>query len=260
MDLGARFICMRLKNSVKCGDCMVTCIVQARMGSSRLKGKVLRDIIGYPLILLNLKRLERATSIDQLIMATSNKAEDDPLCDVVKAAGFMVFRGDEDNVLKRYHDCVMEYGGDIIVRVTGDCPLIDPNIADSIISQYQLQDYDYVRLDVPDTFIRGFDVEVFSREALMKTFELVDEDRYKEHVTAYIYNHPDQFSIGKVYGDSRFIKDYRLCVDTIEDFILASRIFEHFNDIYVPADVVVDFLDKNPNIAEINKEVLQKNV
>lgn len=230
------------------------------MGSSRLKGKVLREIAGYPLILLNLKRLLMSDKIDELILATSDKAEDDPLYETVKAAGYKAFRGDEDNVLKRYRDCVLEYGGDIIVRVTGDCPLIDPDIVDNVISHFQMYDYDYVRLDVPDTFIRGFDVEVFSREALMKTFELASEDRYREHVTAYMYHHPELFRLGKVLGDSLFRKDYRLCVDTIEDFSLVTNIFEYFGDIYVSAGEVVKFLDDNPDIAAINKEVMQKHV
>lgn len=239
---------------------MVTCIVQARMGSSRLKGKVLKEILGQPLIILNLKRLEKSRRIDQLIMATSEKQEDYALHDVVKAAGYKVFRGDEDNVLKRYMDCARMHGGDIIVRVTGDCPLIDPDIVDHVISYFCMYDYDYVRLDVPDTFIRGFDVEVFSIEALEKTYKLASEDRHKEHVTAFMYHHPQLFSIGKVCGEELFKRDYRLCVDTIEDFTVVSNIFEHFGDIYVTAGAVVHYLDENPDIAAINSEVIQKHV
>ena len=239
---------------------MITCIVQARMGSQRLPGKVIKEVMGYPLILLNLKRLAKSRKIDNLILATSNKAEDDLLHEVVRAAGYKVFRGDEDNVLKRYGDCVMEHGGDIIVRVTGDCPFIDPDIVDNVISHYQIYNYDYIRLDVPDSFIRGFDVEVFSREALEKTFDMASEDRHKEHVTAFMYHHPELFSIGKVCGESLYNKDYRLCVDTIEDFTLVTRVFEHFNDVYVPARNVVQFLDNNPDIAAINKEVAQKHI
>ena len=239
---------------------MVTCIVQARMGSSRLPGKVLREVLGIPLILLTLKRLEKSREIDKLILATSDKISDNPLHEIVKGEGFEVFRGDEENVLKRYRDCVLEHGGDIVVRVTGDCPLIDPDIVDNVISHYKMYDYDYVRLDVPDTFIRGFDVEVFSREALDKAFELAKEDRDFEHVTAYMYHHPELFSIGKVRGESLFNKSYRLCVDTIEDFQLISKVYEHFGDIYVSAGDVVKFLDNNPDIAAINSEVVQKHV
>ncbi|MBP7073226.1 MAG: glycosyltransferase family protein [Clostridia bacterium] len=239
---------------------MVTCIVQARMGSERLPGKVLRKVLGIPLILLNLKRLEKSREIDRLILATSDRQLDDPLYETVKGEGFEVFRGDEENVLKRYRDCVLEYGGDIVVRVTGDCPLIDPDIADNVISHYKMYDYDYVRLDVPDTFVRGFDTEVFSREALFKAFDLADEYRYKEHVTAYMYLHPELFRTGLVRGESLFKKNYRLCVDTLEDFTLVEKIYEHFGDIYVSAGDVVKFLDNNPDIAAINSEVVQKHV
>ena len=239
---------------------MVTCIVQARMGSERLPGKVLREVLGIPLILLNLKRLEKSREIDRLILATSDRQLDDPLYETVKGEGFEVFRGDEENVLKRYRDCVLEYGGDIVVRVTGDCPLIDPDIADNVISHYKMYDYDYVRLDVPDTFVRGFDTEVFSREALFKAFDLAEEYRYKEHVTAYMYLHPELFRTGLVRGEGLFRKNYRLCVDTMEDFKLISAVFEHFRDIYVPAGDVVKFLDNNPDIAAINSEVVQKHV
>jgi len=228
------------------------------MGSSRLPGKVLREVLGFPLILLTLKRLEKSREIDKLILATSDKISDNPLHEIVKGEGFEVFRGDEENVLKRYRDCVLEHGGDIVVRVTGDCPLIDPDIVDNVISHYKMYDYDYVRLDVPDTFIRGFDVEVFSREALDKAFELAKEDRDFEHVTAYMYHHPELFSIGKVRGESLFNKSYRLCVDTIEDFQLISKVYEHFEDIYVTAKEAVKFLDENPEIAAINSEVRQK--
>ncbi|HNR03592.1 MAG TPA: glycosyltransferase family protein [Bacillota bacterium] len=239
---------------------MVTCIVQARMGSERLPGKVLRKVLGIPLILLNLKRLEKSREIDRMILATSDRQLDDPLYETVKGEGFEVFRGDEENVLKRYRDCVLEYGGDIVVRVTGDCPLIDPDIADNVISHYKMYDYDYVRLDVPDTFVRGFDTEVFSREALFKAFDLADEYRYKEHVTAYMYLHPELFRTGLVRGESLFKKNYRLCVDTLEDFTLVEKIYEHFGDIYVSAGDVVKFLDNNPDIAAINSEVVQKHV
>jgi len=239
---------------------MITCIVQARMGSSRLPGKVLREVLGIPLILLTLKRLEKSREIDKLILATSDKVSDNPLHEIVKGEGFEVFRGDEENVLKRYRDCVLEHGGDIVVRVTGDCPLIDPDIVDNVISHYKMYDYDYVRLDVPDTFVRGFDAEVFSREALFKAFDLADEYRYKEHVTAYMYLHPELFRTGLVRGESLFKKNYRLCVDTLEDFTLVEKIYEHFGDIYVSAGDVVKFLDNNPDIAAINSEVVQKHV
>lgn len=242
----------------------VICIVQARMGSERLPGKVIKPILDQPMILYTLNRLKRSKYSDQIIVATSDKEQERPLVNVVKSNGFEIFRGSEYNVLKRYVDTCREYGGDIIVRITGDCPLIDPTIVDNVISYYIMYDFDYVRLDVPNTFIRGFDVEVFSNDVLMHTFEEVssvdNNKKYKEHVTLYIYENPHKFNIGYVKGNKLYNKNYRLCVDTIEDFELIEKILNHFKDPYVPAKNIVKFLDNNLNIAYINKNIHQKKV
>ncbi|MCX7748477.1 MAG: glycosyltransferase family protein [Clostridia bacterium] len=239
---------------------MAICIVQARMGSSRLKGKVLKEILGEPMILISLKRLQKAKYINKLVMATSDLEEDEILYDIVKNAGFEVFRGDEQNVLKRYVDCINQHEEDTVVRVTGDCPFIDPIIVDHVITKYQMSDFDYVRLDVPETFIRGFDIEVFSRAALLRTFGLAKEERYTEHVTSYMYYHPDQFRIGYLKGEALFRKDYRLCVDTMEDFKLVNKVFQHFKDPFVPAREIIRYLDENPELAGINRDIVQKHV
>lgn len=240
----------------------VICIVQARMGSERLPGKVIKPISGKPMILYTLERLKKCSYIDEVILATSDKSIEKPLVEIAKNAGFNVFRGDEADVLKRYADACKEYEGDVIIRITGDCPLIDKTIADNVISKFLMYDYDYVRLDVPDSFIRGFDVEVFSKEALERVYKLTQnsEDCYREHVTLYMYRHPEQFKIGYVKGNEFYAKDYRLCVDTLEDFKLVSKIYEHFKDEFVNAKKVVEYLDSNPEIAETNNTIVQKKV
>ena len=149
----------------------ILCIVQARMGSERLPKKVIKPILGQPMIIYTLNRLKKSEYIDELALATTVEKRDDPLVNVVKREGYKIFRGDEDDVLKRFVDTYEKYGGDVIVRITGDCPLIDPIIVDNVITYFLFNDYDYVRLDVPDTFIRGFDVEVFSSETLLKVWE-----------------------------------------------------------------------------------------
>lgn len=186
---------------------LVICIVQARIGSTRLKGKVFKKILDIPMILFTLKRLEKSRYIDKVILATSDKEKDTPLFETVKASGFEAFRGDEENVLKRYVDCLNQYGGNIVVRITGDCPLIDPVIVDNVISYYKMNNYDYVRLDVPHTFIRGFDVEIFSKKALLTTYSKAHEKKYKEHVTYYMYTHPNEFNIGVVKGNQFYNKE-----------------------------------------------------
>lgn len=240
----------------------VICVVQARMGSERLTGKVIKPIAGKPMVIYTLERLSKCNYIDKVILATSDKKNEEPLVEAVKSAGFTVFRGDETNVLKRYKDASDIYGADVIIRVTGDCPLIDKNIVDNVVSNFLMYDYDYVRLDVPDSFIRGFDVEVFSKEALSRVYDTTKnlDEAYREHVTLYMYRHPEEFYIGYVKGDKFYSKDYRLCVDTSEDFDLVSNIYEHFKDEFVSAKEVVKYLDSNPEVAAINNIIKQKEV
>lgn len=238
----------------------VLAIVQARMGSERLPGKVIKHILNKPMIIHTLDRLKRSKYIDEIILATSCLGKDDILADTAKSYGYNIFRGSENDVLERYKAAADKYNGDVIIRVTGDCPLIDPVIVDNVVSYFLANDFDYVRLDVPETFIRGFDVEVFSKEALDKTFQLAKEEKYREHVTLYMYNYPKTFKIGYVKGSSFYNKDYRLCVDTEIDFKVVNTIYKHFNDEYVFSRDVVKFLDENENIASINKEVVQKKV
>lgn len=183
-----------------------------------------------------------------------------------------MFRGDEKNLLRRYKEVLEEYYGDIIVRITGNCPLIDPVIVDNVITYFKMNNFDYVRLDVPNSFIKGFDVDIFSKEALDKAFQYINnlENRianplgwtikkekystimYRENVTLYMNNHPEEFKIGYVKGDSFYSKNYRLCVDTIEDFRVVDHIYKHFNNTFVTSKEVVEFLDNNLEIALIN--------
>jgi len=234
------------------------------MGSERLPGKVLKEVNGIPIIHYTLKRLSKSKYIDNIVLATSDKDIDIPLVNYIRNLGFIVFRGSEDNVLERYKLASDKYSGDIIVRITGDCPLIDPIIIDNVITKYLMYDYDYIRLDVPNSFIRGFDVEVFSKEALNRVYSTINSrenekfDKYKEHVTYYMYTHQNDFKIGYVKGEDFYNKDYRLCVDTKEDFSVVKTIYEKFADIYVSAEAVVQFLDQNEDISKININIRQK--
>lgn len=209
----------------------VLCVVQARMGSSRLPGKVLKEINGHPMIYYTLTNLKRSRYIDEIVLATSDKEIDTPLAEYVKSLDISIFRGSEENVLERYKLASDKYGGDIIVRVTGDCPLINPIITDNVITKYLMykDEYDYVRLDVPNTFVRGFDTEVFSKKVLDRVYSIVCSEEnienknyqpFREHVTYYIYNHMDEFRVGHVNGEGKYFqnKDVNMSVDTEEDF------------------------------------------
>ncbi|MCI1477725.1 MAG: glycosyltransferase family protein [Clostridium beijerinckii] len=208
----------------------VLCIVQARMGSERLPGKVMKEINGKPMISYTLNSLKKSRYIDEIILATSTQEINNPLVDYVTKIGFDVFRSDnEDNVLERYKLVSDKCNGDVIIRVTGDCPLIDPVIVDHVVTKFLMYDYDYVRLDVPNTFQRGFDVEVFSKEALDRVYNKVCSEEninnseyapFREHVTYYIYNHQDEFKVGFIKGERTYFESRKvnLSVDTEEDF------------------------------------------
>ncbi|MBE5926089.1 MAG: 3-deoxy-manno-octulosonate cytidylyltransferase [Lachnospiraceae bacterium] len=240
----------------------ILCIIQARMGSERLPGKVMKELGGKPMIEHTLRRVAGSDRVDQVVLATSDKESENVMVDYLTKKGFPVFRGDENNVLKRYVDCEEMYRGDIIIRVTGDCPFIDPDIIDNVITYFLINDYDYVRLDVPDTFVRGFDVEIFTKNAMLRVYDITKniegDSPYKEHVTYYMYKHPEEFKIGYVKGSELYTKNYRLCVDTPQDFELVTNIYNHFNDEWVGAGEIVKYLDENPDIAKINQDVIQK--
>lgn len=216
----------------------IICIVQARMGSERLPGKVMREINGKPMISYTLNSLRKSRYIDEVVLATSTLKINDPLAEYATNIGFEVFRGSEENVLERFKLTSDKYDGNIIIRVTGDCPLIDPIIVDNVVTKFMMYDYDYVRLDVPNTFQRGFDVEVFSKSALDKVYELVCNNEnmsreeyqpYREHVTYYIYNHQDKFKVGYVKGEGKYFekRGVNLSVDTIDDFERVKEIIEN---------------------------------
>lgn len=216
----------------------ILCIVQARMGSARLPGKVLKKINDKPMIYYTLSNLSKSKYIDEIVLATSDKNIDDPLANYVSTLGFKVFRGSEENVLERYKLTNDKHKGKIIIRVTGDCPLINPIIVDHVVTKFLMYDYDYIRLDVPETFQRGFDVEVFSKEALNKVYNKVCSEEninksefqmFREHVTYYIYNHKDEFKIGYVKGEGKYFenRDVNLSVDTEDEFFRVMNIFEN---------------------------------
>ena len=242
----------------------ILCIIQARMGSERLRGKVMREVMGKPMVSYTLDRTLKSRYIDQVVLATSDKDTENPMVEYLTEHGYNVFRGDENNVLSRYVEAEKVYGGDIIMRITGDCPFIDPVVIDEVITYFLAHDFYYVRVDVPDSFIRGFDVEIFTKEALERVYEISKgipgESPYKEHVTLYMYRHPEEFCVSTFQGSELYNRNYRLCVDTPEDFELVTKIYEHFRDAYVSGKDVIHFLDEHPEIAGINQSIEQKHV
>jgi spore coat polysaccharide biosynthesis protein SpsF len=236
----------------------VLCITQARMGSSRLPGKVLREILGRPLLQYHMERLQRVSSIDQLVVATSTEAGDDAIEAFSAAAGVACFRGSEQDVLDRFYQCAKAYEADIILRVTSDCPLIDPAIIDLAIEAFRSGDYDYLSTD-PTRYPRGMDSEICMRTALEAAWCEATDPAEREHVMPYLYRNPKRFRIGSFAEADAAGAEYRLCVDEEDDFRLVSAVLEALypdNPEFGWRDVVA-FLADRPELAAINAEVRQ---
>lgn len=209
---------------------MILAILQARMSSSRLPGKVLKTINGKPILAYEIDRIKQSKKIDKIVLATSMNPEDDPLETLARDNNIDCYRGDLHNVLKRFYDCATEYNADIIVRLTGDCPIIDPMIIDDVISLFQNENSDYTSNAVERTYPDGLDVEVFSYKALKTAYLNAQKEDEKEHVTKYIYSHSESFKISHLKNDIDY-SYIRWTLDTIDDFYFFKYFYElHKND------------------------------
>lgn len=237
-------------------------IVQARMGSTRLPGKVAKEIVGKPMLVHIIERLKKAKKIDQIIVATSLKEDDQRVIEIAGSVEVATYRGSEDDVLSRYIDAAEKYQLDVIVRVTGDCPLIDPVTIDELINEFLGTDgLDYMRLE---GYPRGLDTGICDIETLKRVEDEVtsdtDEDLYREHVTLYIYRNPEKFDIGIKEAPEELKRDYRLCVDEIDDYELVDEIYRRLYREGEIIDIgdVIDLLDKEPSLARMNSDIEQK--
>lgn len=198
-------------------------VVQARLSSSRLPGKVLMPLHGMPMILFMLARVKRATRIDELVLATSTDASDDLLADAATAAGYTVHRGPLDDVLARFAGAVEPRTADWVVRLTGDCPLIDPAIVDRVIAQAQGEALDYCTNADPASFPDGLDVEVFTRAALFAAAADAKLQSEREHVTLFIRNHPERFKLNHLRAVAD-LSALRWTVDHADDLALVQAL------------------------------------
>lgn len=207
---------------------MIVAIVQARSGSTRLPKKVLKKVEGKPLLEHLLLRLKRAKTPDKIIVATTDQKDDDAVARIAKRQNIETYRGSENDVLDRYYWAAKNANADTIIRITGDCPLIDPHIVDNVVNYYKKNypKFDYVCNALVPTFPDGMDVEVFLFDALQRAWNNARLASEREHVTPYIHNHPEQF---RVYN-LKYHLDYswmRLTIDNPEDFLLIKKVFAH---------------------------------
>ena len=229
------------------------------MSSRRLPGKHLRPLLGVPMLVRLLERLEGSRRVDVPCVATSTDPTDDALTDVARAAGIEIYRGPLDDVLTRLVGAARHVDADVVAEITGDCPLIDPGIVDAVMGYYLRGGYDYVT-NVLDglTFPVGFDVQVFSRALLEEVSRVAADPSDRENVTSYIYQRPDRYRLLNVRAPSELHRPrYRLCVDYIEDLEVVTGVYDALYPRSPAFDAfeIVAFLDNRPDLAGRNVEV-----
>jgi spore coat polysaccharide biosynthesis protein SpsF len=235
---------------------MILVILQARLSSKRLPGKVLKPVLGKPMLIRQIERIKKSTLIDKLVVATSNHNSDDAIAALCQENKIDCFRGDLDDVLGRFYECSQKYNPDHIIRLTGDCPLIDHKIIDETIKYHLDNNFDYTSNVLKPHFPDGFDVEIFKYECLETAFKNAQLPSHREHVTQYIISRTDIYKIGN-YADGSDFSDLRLTVDEQQDFDLIKIIYEKLyphNPDFNLGDVI-DLLDKEPLLKEINKGI-----
>ncbi len=224
----------------------------------------MKTLIDRPLIEHVISRVKAAKQVDEIVLATTIEEKDDVLVNEAETMQIPWFRGSRDDVLSRYYHAAKESNADIIIRITSDCPVIDPEVIDKMLDIFIKEknsgnNIDYISNTLSRTFPRGLDVEVFTFDALKKTYRKATQTYEREHVTPYIYHNPDKFAL-RNYSNDTDLSEYRLTVDTYEDFILIEDIYKALykrTKIFL-LDDIVNFLGSNPRIAEINKNIVQK--
>jgi spore coat polysaccharide biosynthesis protein SpsF len=249
-----------LKNKLKKITPHIGIITQARMTSTRLPSKVLKQINERPLLDYHWDRLQK-TGFEIAIATTINK-EDEPICEFAKKKNIPYHRGSEKNVLSRFYETAVKFNYDIIIRVTSDCPLIDPHLIRNSASKYiQFNNPNlYLSNAIERTFARGFDFEIFSFEALELAFKNASEESDLEHVTPYILKNrsgkTEYYHVKQEQDNSRF----RITVDTEDDFKLVKTLIETYKADKLPYTEIENILSLHPELTKINSHVEQKKI
>lgn len=239
-------------------------IVQARMGSSRLPGKMMLPLDCTPVIQHIVRRVQRTSTVKRVVVATSGHQRDDILARYGRRAGADVFRGDETDVLARMHEAAAEVDAETIVRICGDTPLMPPEVVDAVVTRLRRADVDYASTMTPRSFPRGIDVEAFTRRSFDEVAERATEPHQREHVTTYYREHPDEFDLAnvesrEVFEDSDLHDrtDLRLTLDVADDYEVIQKVYRNveFDDV-VPFQEAVRYVDER-DLGELNDHVEQ---
>ena len=236
----------------------VVAIIQARMGSTRLSGKVLLSIGGKSMLARVIARVGRAHMIDEVVVATSTQPQDDQIVQECQMLNVSCFRGSEDDVLDRFYQCAAKHDADVVVRITADCPMIDPEVIDQAVFTFFNKQADYASNGLQRTYPRGLDTEVMTIAALKRAWQEAKLHFQRAHVTPYIHRNPQEFRLEPILAGSDNSK-YRWTVDTQEDLNLVRTIYARFGnqDTFSWLDAAM-LMKMDPNLAKINQHIEQK--
>ena len=223
----------------------------------------MKEICGKTILHHEIDRLKKCKEIDEIVIATTDKEDDDKIVNEAKKLSVKYFRGSENDVLSRFYYSAKENNADIIVRVTSDCPCIDFEILDKMLiyfkDKYKEKQVDYLSNTIKRTYPRGYDIEIFTFSALEKSYINAKKEYEREHVTPYIYDKTNNF-LKLSFENTEDYSKYRVTLDTIEDFIVIKNIFEnlYYKNPYFKLNDVVQYLNNNLHIVDINKHIEQK--
>jgi spore coat polysaccharide biosynthesis protein SpsF len=234
---------------------MVLAILQARVSATRLSGQVLKPLLGKPMIFYQLERIKHAAKIDRLIVAANIDQSDDQLVDICWESKVPAYRGSSIDVLDCFYQVACMLQADHIVRLTGDCPLIDPEIIDLVIETHLWEGNDYTSNTLEPTYPSGLDVEVMTFASLEKAWDEAKTPSEREQVTSYIYQHPDLFKLGNVAWNLN-LSHFRWKIDVPADLEFVKVVYER---LYQPGRIfkmqdIFDLINANPKLKEINSE------
>lgn len=239
----------------------VILITQARMSSTRLPGKVLKEVLEKPLLEHHIDRLRQVQNAADVVVATTVNSSDDAVVNLCSKINCAVYRGSEEDVLGRYYETARTHDADAVIRVTADCPIIDPKVIERVVQFYidHTAQYDYVSNTVTRTYPRGMDTEVFSYRALQEAYREAILPGEREHVTPFLYRRPLRYRIGNVTYHTD-VSQHRWTVDTYEDFELVRKIIEALEpeDVRFSLEDVLALLERHKSWTRINGHVPQK--
>ena len=237
----------------------ITAIIQARMGSSRLPNKILMPVLGIPLLGWMLKRVATCMEISNIVVATTTDPRDDAIETFVLQAGYQIFRGSEHDVLDRYYQAALSGASDAIVRLTSDCPLLDPEVLGEMVRTFVQSDVDFLSNSepLPSTWPDGMDVSIVRFDALQRAAKNAHKPSEREHVTFYFWNNPELFRCKKIHHVPDWSK-YRITLDYLEDYELFKCVMEHFGSnnpdaiVRVTVAEIISYLDNHPEVFALN--------